>query len=358
MILCVVGSVYIALHYGTPNTIDIDTIEEYALTDKVLRPYNGYFCQGLSGKSIDSPNNFVSNATLYLLNSRPLLSDREVFNVSEKANLDSSNTNYQSWNFYLNSDSVMTLEACYQRNQSTAHYVTFYLIKGTKNHNKWIKNPGGSYAVKSLHLTADCQTVSYRVKSNDLYYFVFHLNSGFSSSAVVNLDFNFNRTVFHIPLSDVVQSCSFSLDGDSSCSIGVPMSSGYTAALSLNTSLPVDYNDGANVKVSCQPRSWLYALIVLSIVVVLFVVLVLVLVSVRFWIKRREANKSNSYSLLGENGTTPLQRSDPGGDSESGVPMHPTSVQVAIKPSSSSNSGGATTPSAPSGYGSTYIVPV
>ena len=96
VILCVIGVVYSALHFGAPNTIDIDTIKEYALTDKVVRLYNRYFCQGLLGKSTDSPNNFDSNATLYLLNSRPLLTDHEVFNLSQKANLDSVNTNYQN----------------------------------------------------------------------------------------------------------------------------------------------------------------------------------------------------------------------------------------------------------------------
>lgn len=346
VILCVIGVVYIALHFGAPNTIDIDTIEEYALTDKVVRPYNRYFCQGLSGKSTDSPNNFDSNATLYLLNSRPLLTDHEVFNLSQKVNLDSVNTNYQSWNFYLNSDSFVTLEACYQPHWTTERYVTFYLIKGTKNHNKWTENPSGSYAVKYSRLSGDCQTISYRAKNNDLYYFAFYLNSGNSvSSAVIRADFNFNRTVYHVPLSNVVHSCSFPLDGDSSCSIAVPTSSGYTALLSLNTSLPVDYNDGANVKISCQPRSWIYAMIILSVFVVLIAILVSVMVSVRFWLKRREKNKSHSrYSLIGENSNSPLEQSRL---REDGVDA--TSVQ-AKNSSSLSSSDGTNKPSAPN-YG-------
>lgn len=245
----------------------------------------------------------------------------------------------------------VTLEACYKPYRTTERYVTFYLIKGTKNHNKWTKNPSGSYAVKYSRLSGDCQTISYRAKNNDLYYFAFYFNSGKSpSSTVVNIDFNFNRSVYHISLSDVVHSCSFPLDGDSSCSIAVPTSSGYTALLSLNTSLPVNYNDGANVKVSCQPRSWIYAVIILSVFVVLVAVLVAVMVSVRFWLKRREKNKSHSrYSLIGENSGSPLEQSTLRDDvDENGVDA--TSIQAATKSSPLSNTSGTSKPSAPN-YG-------
>ena len=43
----------------------------------------------------------------------------------------------------------------------------------------------------------------------------------------------------------------------------------YTAVLSLNASRPIDYaRDGAEIHISCQPRGWLYAVIVLAVLIV------------------------------------------------------------------------------------------
>ena len=122
-----------------PKSNDIDGTEEYALTDKVIHPYNNYFCQGLLAKSTNAPNNFQSNATLYLLNSQPPLTDLDIFNTSWRASLNSDGTNYQSWNFYMTKGSMISLDACYQGFSNFD--VTFYLIKGSRNHNKWMRIP-------------------------------------------------------------------------------------------------------------------------------------------------------------------------------------------------------------------------
>lgn len=331
--MCVAALVYIALHYGAPNTIDIDGTEEYALTDKVIHPYNSYFCQGLLAKSINTPNNFQSNATLYLLTSQPPLTDLEIFNTSRRASLNSDSTNYQSWNFYMNNGSVVSLDACYR--DSSNFDIAFYLIKGSSNHNKWTKNPGSSHAVKYSRLSSQCQKISYRVQNSDLYFFVFYLKPKYHSVALVDIEFNFNRTVYHISLGSVVQNCSFPLDGKSSCFISVPMSSSYTALLSLNTTRPVDYNDGANVQISCQPRAWLYAVIILSTMLVVIAIVLSVVAGVCYKIKR---GKKQSYSPLeGESGNATVLQDHSTVDSvrpdgTDGV----DDVSIALKPSSGS----------------------
>ena len=352
--LCVIGVVYVALHYGAPNANDINDVEEYALTDKVIHSYNRYFCEGLLAKSADVPNNFQSNATLYLLNSQPPLTDLELFNVSRKANLNSDSNNYQSWNFYMNSGSNISLDACYQQGQSISRYnVAFYLIKGSSNHNKWTERPSSSYAVKHSFLSSQCQTISYRVLNSDMYYFVFYLDPDYHSRTVVDIDFSFNRTVYHVSSSTVVQNCSFPLDGQSSCSIGVPISSGYTALLSLNTSLPVDYSDGANVKISCQPRAWLYAVIILSCVLVILIEVSLVVACVCYKIKK---GKNSSYSSLTgeESSNTTVQQCHNTLDVVGDADDDDTDSAIALKPASLYNPGYSP---AVEGYGTNSALP-
>lgn len=304
IIVSVVLSVSLSIHYTSSDSNNLDTVKEYALTDKVIRSYNHYFCQGLQAVSTDTPvDNFQSNATLYLLDSHPSLTDNEQFNFTDRASLNSL-TNYHVWNFYMNAGSRVSLNACYLLDDMSGNYmVEFYLIKGTKNHNKWTNDPDQSYAVKHSRLLSKCQTISYQVHHDDLYYFVLYLDTSYISlTTTMDVSFNFSRTVYHVSPNDVVQNCSITLNGYSSCSISVPMSSDYTALLSLNTSLPVDYSDGANVQINCQPRVWFYAVIVVS--AVLPVIIIIVLVVTCICIKVRRGKKKRYSSLLGNQNST------------------------------------------------------
>ena len=61
---------------------------------------------------------------------------------------------------------------------------------------------------------------------------------------------------------------SFPLDGYSSCSLSAPINSGYTALLALSASPPVDYSDDeGKIHIGCQPRAWLYVVIVFAVVI-------------------------------------------------------------------------------------------
>ena len=302
IVVTVVLSVSLSFHYSS-NSNDLDTVKEYALTDKVIRSYNGYFCQGLEAQSTDAPiGNFQSNATLYLLSSPPPLTDSEHFNFSERALLDTTTNNYHFWNFYLNTGSQVSLNVCYPIDtRSGNHMAKFYLIRGTKNYNKWTDDQDQSHAVKYTRLLSNCQTIAYQVPQDGLYYFVFYLDTSFLSlSTTIKVSFDFDRTVYHVSPDSVVQNCSIPLDGYSSCSISVPMSSGYTALLSLNTSLPVDYGDGANVKVNCQPRSWFYAVVILSALLPVVVIIAIVVTCICIRVRR---GKKNRYSLLNQTNT-------------------------------------------------------
>lgn len=66
------------------------------------------------------------------------------------------------------------------------------------------------------------------------------------------------------------------------------MSSDYTALLSLHASLPIDYPDGADISIKCQPRGWLYAIVVISTLVLVILSITLLVVITRVVVKKRK----------------------------------------------------------------------
>ena len=259
----IVVALSLSLSLGTePHQIS-DT-ETYTLTDNRIIAYKGDFCQDLWATSKEQPINQEASASLYFFKSRPPLTDRERFNVSETAQLDNY-FNYHNWNFYLNAGSNTTLQVCYQ-SDITYRDVKYLLIKGTNKFNQWVDDTRDSHAIYSSRLTDTCQKFSHQLTTDDMYYFVFYLSSQRTTN--IDVDFQFDRTLYHILLDLIVSNCSFPLNGYSSCSLSAPMNSGYTALLALNASPPVDYSDdGGQVHIGCQPRAWLYVVIVLAVVI-------------------------------------------------------------------------------------------
>lgn len=267
---------------STPG--DVDITKEYALTDKVIHSYNTEFCQGLLAKSTNTPNSPQSNATLYLLSKPPSLSDVESFNITKTAGF-MSEGDHHNWNFHLNEGSKVTLNACYQENTMNKYGVKFYLIRGNRNFSDWIDDPHDlNNYVLQRSLLHTCTTISYDVVDGGKYYFAFY---GYSYTYVLlSVDFQFHRTVYHVSPDSIFEKCTIPLDGQASCSVNVPLSSNYAALLSFNTSLPVDYSDGADVYISCQPRIWLYAVIVLCAVVPTVIIITLVVVCICVKVRR------------------------------------------------------------------------
>lgn len=287
VVIAVPLSISLSLRYGT-DIKETDNTGEYALTDKVIRTYNHDFCQGLQAKSTSTPKNNAaqSNATLYLLNRYPLLStDNEKFSFSKRVRFVSEG-DYFNWNFYLNVGSNVHFNACYDSDSTTYSSITLYVIKGSKNFNRWMDDPDDpDNVVRSPTLNSPCTNISYSVSESDRYYFAFYSRT--FSRFWLDIDSQFMRRVYDIPPDSIVHDCTIPLDGHSSCSIGVPMSSGYTAVLSLNTTPPVDFSDdGADIQISCQPRAWLYAVIVLCTVLPVTVIVILVIVCVCVVVKR------------------------------------------------------------------------
>ena len=262
--IAVILTLSLSLALGTePHQITIT--ETYALSDNRIIAYKGDFCQDLRTSSTGVPMNQQSIGYLYFLRSRPPLTERETFNASVTADLN-SNFNFRYWNFYLNAGSEASFTVCYQQDVRNRD-VIFYIIRGTKQLNEWIDEPRDRKAEESYRLTSDCETIDYQVHGDSMYYFVFYSSVG--SFSTLYVDFFIDRILYDIQPDNILHECSFALDGSSSCVLSVGMNSGYTAVLSLNASRPIDYaDDGAEIRISCQARAWLYAVIVLVVLIV------------------------------------------------------------------------------------------
>ena len=283
----------LSLYLGT-EPHQIRSTETYALTDNRIIAYKGDFCQDLRTSSTSEPMNQDSVGNLYFLKSRPPLTEHENFNSSETATLISNDNNFRYWNFYLNTGSDASFTVCYRQEADLRHDVIFYIIRGTDQLNKWIDEPEGTDTEGSYRLTSDCDTITYQVHQDGMHYFVFYLSAG--SFSALNVNFIISRTLYSILPDNVLHECSFALDGSSSCALSAPMNSGYTAALSLNASRPINYaDDGAEIRISCQARAWFYAVIVLVVLIVGVVIFVCgIVICVMIAIKKSTPSTSRS----------------------------------------------------------------
>ena len=257
----------LSLGLGT-EPAQISSTETYALSDNRIIGYRGDFCQDLRTSSTGATKYQESMATgyLYFLRSRPQLTVPERFNASVTADLN-SNLNFRYWNFYLNAGSDTKFTVCYPQRDSGSRNVIFYIIRGRENLDKWIEEPRDRDAEETFRLTSQCDTIDYEVDQDNMYYFVFYLSGGGFGS--VTVDFYIDRLLYDVQPDNIVHQCSFALDGSSNCALSAGMNTPYTAVLSLNASRPIDYaEDGAEIRISCQPRAWLYVVIVLVVIIV------------------------------------------------------------------------------------------
>ena len=286
-------SLYFGFSLGT-STDDTKSTRQYLLTDKITLAYKSDFCQSIVAQSTDDHSG--SYASLYMLSSRPPPSDKEYFNISKKHTFDDKPGGFR-WRYFLNTGSQVSLKVCVK---SDTYQISFYLVRGLANYNAWIHNHYNPSSYEQTETISSCSAISYTVPADDAYFFIVYSDKYIKLHSTV--DFVFQRTVYHISPESVVQTCSFPLDGVSSCSVGVPLSSGYTALLSLNTSLPVDYDSIGTIKVSCQSRVWLYAVIVVSCVLPFIICLVLVFVCLCI---RAQRSRNDYRQLTDQTPATP-----------------------------------------------------
>ena len=185
------------------------------------------------------------------------------------------------WSLNLHPGSIIEFDSCYiefpvQGESVMVKGAVFYLIQGDENYDNWEDDPDDSYSVQHIELTSRCDHVSYQVYKDDIYYLAFFNSMDFPSS--LNVQFKVNRTKYQFSPDTVVNNCTIAVNSHSSCSVSLPLSPSYTVLLELDTTLPVDWDDGVTVVVKCLPRGWLYAVIILCIALFLLSITVSILV--------------------------------------------------------------------------------
>ena len=238
---------------------------DYAPGDTRIVSYNPTFCQGLTLKDT-SP----TGATLYLLKEKPALTGRDNFTIARQYTID---TEYEyHLYYYLYPGSNISGTMC----RITGATSKFYLIKGTKNFDRWSDDGRSSHALQYFDINAPCgsnRTFAYSVTSEDQYYLVFY-NPSYTTSSVVSATLTFNRALYQITnQNDIVNSCEADGESPSTCMLDIPLQSSYTALIIVNSST-VDIDENIPIDTSCGSRVWMY--VVITVVPVLFVVLCIV----------------------------------------------------------------------------------
>ena len=257
VVICSVSIRYSGGQNGSEN--------DYAPGDTRIVSYNPVFCQSLTLKDTSS-----TSATLYLLKEKPALTGHDNFTIARQYTIDIEYEHHLYYYLYPGSNVSGTM--CLIPGPT----IKFYLIKGTKNFDRWRDNRRSSNALQHFDINAPCgtnRTFAYSVTSEDQYYFVFY-NPSYTASSVVDATLVFNRALYQITnQNDIVDSCRAGGGSPSTCTLDIPLQSSYTALIIVDSST-ADVDDNVSIDTSCGSRVWMY--VVITVVPVLFVVLCIV----------------------------------------------------------------------------------
>jgi hypothetical protein len=313
ILVFIFGVVLLSINISIPfwfTSNNSDNPDEYSLTDMIIIPYTK-FCSSLEIKSKDSVQSEISDSTanLYLLNSSPSLSGHQNFTHEHNVFFIKSGKDTQEWSLNMHPGSTFSFEVCYTPTKGTAmtRDVVYYLIQGDENYNNWIDDPNDSYSVQHIRLSTRCRRITYQVEKDDIYYFVFY-NDNMDGRSILNVRFRFNRTKYEFTIDDIVDSCSIGVNSHDSCSVNLPLLSSYTALLELETNPPIDWDDGVIINIQCQPRGWLYAVIVLSVVLFLVGIVVTVTVTCLCVYLKKRRGRRKAYMAINSEPTISIDR--------------------------------------------------
>ena len=236
-----------------------------------------FICAGVT--LIDTSNR--TGSTLYLITEAPPLTDRNNFTIINN-DITLADSNYQHWSYYLSPNSNFSTEVCTRPNSADG---TFYLIKGRRNFQEWIRNPSTDRALRSFSISnIPCSSpkyqFSFRVEIADEYYFVYR-NSG-GRFLRLNVTITVDRFQYSTSKSDLnsIANCSVSTIGE--CSVPVPYSSINYRGLVV-TSIPDNPNweENEEIRLRCVRRGWAIAIVVIlpMVFVPIFILVPIVIVA-------------------------------------------------------------------------------
>lgn len=258
--------------------------------DTQLISFSYSFCDGSTLKnSQDSPY----NSSMFLTPDEPPLTSGNLFSVPFLGALpnQTASGNYKSWFYQLHSGSTATVNACIL---SGSGAVSFFLIKGTSNYNKWLGSPQSSHAIVAVEVnlcegsTPD-QINQYTSSTSDTYYFALYSTS---ADDQVEVELLFDRTQYNLQGIDGLPNCTTQT---SSCTLSVPLSTYNFVLIVFNNPSDIVANSYYQWQWICEPRVWVYVAIVVGPTAFSFLLpLIIILACMHYW----KGRDSHAYDQL------------------------------------------------------------
>ena len=247
---------------------------------RLISSYSATFCESLRLKNTGMPNNLETSLFIFPDLAPDKLSIRNIFKT-RIVDLSLSRRRYHYWRVFLHPDSTVMLEACILNGTG----MEFFIVRNGRL-NKWrdVLDPHGRALdphrrALGIPITNRCSEGRMQNKSldpddydvEDVYYVLLVGSNG----GVVNvlngtLYFEISEYSTDAESGDVYSHCTTGGGLVHPCSVRVPLDLGSHGVISAEaTSLGLHAGIAAvDVKVSCEPRAWVYALMVVAPVVI------------------------------------------------------------------------------------------
>lgn len=258
-------------------------------TDTQLIAFSYSFCDGSTLKNVQ---NSPYNCSMFLTIDQPPLTTSNSFTVSFHGTLmnETASGHYKSWFYQLNSGSTVTVNGCVL---SDGGSVSFFLIQGTSNYNKWLASPDNSYALFT-HEVSMCEGSTpnlieqYTSKTSDTYYFVLYSTL---ADIHVEMDMSFDRTQYNLQGIQGLPNCTV-LDA-ASCNLGVPLSTYQYVLVTFNDAGDSVIGSYYQWEWTCEPRIWVYTMIVVGPTAFSFFLPLIIILACMYYWKGRESHWYN-----------------------------------------------------------------
>ena len=226
-----------------------------------ISSYSSFFCEKLRLENTGMPNNLETSLFIFPNFEIDELSKSNVFNTSI-AGLSLPSYQYQYWKVFLHPGSTVTLKACVLSGTGT----TFRIWNGDFN-ERWTTVRQRTYEIDHCN-EGPVKSYSFFLRDHDregMYYFLLEGQDTYDRMNVLN-----GTLYFEIPEYDTenvesvhVKSCTIDREYAHPCTVSIPLYPGSYAVISAEkTSLGLDSTIAAvDVKLSCEPRVWVYAAI-------------------------------------------------------------------------------------------------
>ncbi|XP_052782892.1 uncharacterized protein LOC128219110 [Mya arenaria] len=233
IVAIVVSGVLIAKHHGS-RSISVSPSDE-----RFISPQSVTFCQSMV---LD----YYQLIDYFVFEKEPDIITNNRTYVTKSVSSCVWRDTYEFWGFYMLSGSDLGISFT-----SDIGYMTFYLIKGDGNFNKWKDNSDcdDCYLVKRQWMS---DSFNYSIPSSDQYYAVYANDDLFvRQCSIVSATFRLNRTQYD--LSSGVKQCSQNFD----CTVDINLVHPQTVVVQIPDYASFD----SDINVYCTPRAYMYFMI-------------------------------------------------------------------------------------------------